>query len=219
MRRKIIQVTLALSMLVTALHLAPQPVRAEEAEPFDLAKAIRDAKTPAEHEAIASYYDQAATAAYAKAAEYRNLALNQQHLAVTGRSQFLSDGHYRQLEQFYNTHQVKLPENYTNMTLSEHNALLINGEAAPHTLSKGMHVLACLHDDRWRRWVPIPMRMILGVGFVVHGWAKWSRGPAAFAALLKQVDVPWPLANAWLVTLLETLNFSRFVARKYSIVS
>ena len=60
-----------------------------------------------------------------------------------------------------------------------------------------------LNGDRWRRWVPTPIRMILGVGFMVHGWAKWSRGPAAFAELLKQVDVPLPLANAWLVTLLE----------------
>src|SRR5215468_6685465 len=69
-----------------------------------------------------------------------------------------------------------------------------------------MHVLACLNHDRWRRWVPIPIRMILGVGFIVHGWAKWIRGPAAFAELLKQVDVPLPLANAWLVTLLEILG-------------
>jgi putative oxidoreductase len=45
--------------------------------------------------------------------------------------------------------------------------------------------------------------MILGVGFMVHGWAKWSRGPAAFAELLKQAHVPLPLANAWLVTVLE----------------
>ena len=45
--------------------------------------------------------------------------------------------------------------------------------------------------------------MILGVGFIVHGWAKWSRGPAAFAELLNQAHVPLPLANAWLVTLLE----------------
>jgi putative oxidoreductase len=59
------------------------------------------------------------------------------------------------------------------------------------------------NGDRWRGWVPIPIRMILGVGFMVHGWAKWSRGPAAFAQLLKQVGVPLPLANAWLVTLLE----------------
>jgi putative oxidoreductase len=60
-----------------------------------------------------------------------------------------------------------------------------------------------LNGDRWRRWVPVPIRMIIGVGFLAHGWAKWSRGPAAFAELLKQVGVPLPLANAWLVTLLE----------------
>src|SRR5215470_667564 len=45
--------------------------------------------------------------------------------------------------------------------------------------------------------------MILGVGFMVHGWAKWNRGPVAFAELLKQARVPLPLANAWLVTVLE----------------
>jgi putative oxidoreductase len=48
--------------------------------------------------------------------------------------------------------------------------------------------------------------MIIGVGFMVHGWAKWSRGPGAFAELLKQAGVPLPLANAWLVTLLEILG-------------
>ena len=45
--------------------------------------------------------------------------------------------------------------------------------------------------------------MVLGVGFIVHGWAKWKRGPAAFAELLKQARVPLPLVNAWLVTVLE----------------
>ena len=60
-----------------------------------------------------------------------------------------------------------------------------------------------LNCERWRHWVPNPIRMVLGVGFMIHGWAKWSRGPAAFAELLRQVHVPLPLANAWLVTLLE----------------
>ena len=45
--------------------------------------------------------------------------------------------------------------------------------------------------------------MILGVGFIVHGWAKWQRGPAVFAELLEQARVPLPLVNAWLVTVLE----------------
>ena len=64
-------------------------------------------------------------------------------------------------------------------------------------------MLELLNGKRWQQWVPIPIRMILGVGFMVHGWAKWSRGPAAFAELLKQAHVPLPLANAWLVTCLE----------------
>jgi putative oxidoreductase len=64
-------------------------------------------------------------------------------------------------------------------------------------------MLELLNGEQWQRWVPIPIRMILGVGFMAHGWAKWSRGPAAFAELLNQAHVPLPLANAWLVTLLE----------------
>ena len=101
MRRRILQVTLVLSMLVTVLSLAPPPARAEEPVPSARAPAMRDAKTPAELDALASSYDRAATAANATAAEYRKLALNQQQLAMTGRSQFLSDGRYRQLEQYY----------------------------------------------------------------------------------------------------------------------
>ena len=64
-------------------------------------------------------------------------------------------------------------------------------------------MLEFLNGVRWREWVPIPIRIILGVGFMVHGWAKWNRGPAVFAELLKEARVPLPLANAWLVTMLE----------------
>jgi hypothetical protein len=101
MRRSIIHVTLALCMLVTALYLAPQPARAEEAAPFDLAKAIRDAKTPAEHEAIASYYDQAAATAYTQAAEYRKIAEAYHNPAGRGQIRFGMESRYRQLEQYY----------------------------------------------------------------------------------------------------------------------
>jgi putative oxidoreductase len=69
--------------------------------------------------------------------------------------------------------------------------------------SKLINMIERLNGERWRRWAPVPIRMIIGVGFMVHGWAKWSRGPAAFAELLKQAHVPLPLANAWLVTFLE----------------
>jgi putative oxidoreductase len=64
-------------------------------------------------------------------------------------------------------------------------------------------MIESLDANRWQQWVPVPIRMIIGVGFMIHGWAKWSRGPAEFAKLLRQVGVPLPLVNAWLVTLLE----------------
>ena len=64
-------------------------------------------------------------------------------------------------------------------------------------------MLQLLNGERWQRWVPVPIRMILGVGFMVHGLAKWNRGPAVFAKLLEQAHVPFALTNAWLVTLLE----------------
>jgi putative oxidoreductase len=58
-------------------------------------------------------------------------------------------------------------------------------------------------SSSWSQRAFLPLRLVIGSGFMVHGWAKWSRGPAAFAELLKWAGVPLPLANAWLVTLLE----------------
>ena len=50
---------------------------------------------------------------------------------------------------------------------------------------------------------PIPLRIIIGYGFIAHGWAKWSRGPAGFGKLLQQSGVPFPEFTPWIVTLLE----------------
>ncbi|HEX6808456.1 MAG TPA: DoxX family membrane protein [Gemmatimonadaceae bacterium] len=57
--------------------------------------------------------------------------------------------------------------------------------------------------DRLRPWAIVPLRVVVGVGFVVHGYAKWTHGPANFGNLLQQIGVPLPLPTAWLVTGLE----------------
>ena len=54
-----------------------------------------------------------------------------------------------------------------------------------------------------RRWALLPLRAVVGYGFLAHGLAKWNRGPANFAKLLHVLGVPAPVPTAWLVTLLE----------------
>lgn len=56
------------------------------------------------------------------------------------------------------------------------------------------------------RWALLPLRLIVGYGFLAHGLAKWNRGPEKFAKLLALINVPQPAATAWLVTSLEVLG-------------
>src|ERR1700721_1261183 len=53
------------------------------------------------------------------------------------------------------------------------------------------------------RWAPIPLRLIVGYGFMQHGLAKLSRGPDTFAVVLHAIGVPAPHLMAWLTTLIE----------------
>ena len=58
----------------------------------------------------------------------------------------------------------------------------------------------------WSQWVPLPLRLVIGYGFIAHGWAKLSRGPAGFARLLEQIGAPLPEVTAWVSTFLELLG-------------
>src|SRR5262245_40624514 len=40
------------------------------------------------------------------------------------------------------------------------------------------------------RWAPIPLRLIIGYGFLHHGVAKLSRGPDGFVTILHALGVP-----------------------------
>jgi putative oxidoreductase len=58
----------------------------------------------------------------------------------------------------------------------------------------------------WRPWAPLPLRLVIGYGFIAHGWAKLSRGPAGFARLLEQIGAPQPELTAWVSTFIEILG-------------
>ncbi|AWN41299.1 DoxX family protein [Methylobacterium durans] len=54
-----------------------------------------------------------------------------------------------------------------------------------------------------RRWAPLPLRLIVGYGFMAHGVAKATRGPDAFPALLHAMGIPEPFLMGWLTILVE----------------
>src|SRR6516165_3787443 len=58
----------------------------------------------------------------------------------------------------------------------------------------------------WQKWAPLPLRLVIGYGFLAHGWAKLSRGPEGFARLLEQIGTPLPGAMAWVSTFTEILG-------------
>jgi putative oxidoreductase len=55
-------------------------------------------------------------------------------------------------------------------------------------------------------WAPIPLRLIVGYGFMEHGFAKLSRGPEAFAAILHTMSVPAPHLMEWLTIVTELIG-------------
>jgi putative oxidoreductase len=52
----------------------------------------------------------------------------------------------------------------------------------------------------------IPLRLVVGFGFMEHGYAKLARGPDAFAAILHTLGTPAPTLLAWITILVELLG-------------
>lgn len=58
----------------------------------------------------------------------------------------------------------------------------------------------------FRRWSALPLRIVVGYGFVVHGYAKIMNGPSHFAAALQALHVPAPRLMAAATIVLEIVG-------------
>lgn len=56
------------------------------------------------------------------------------------------------------------------------------------------------------RFAALPLRFMVGYGFLAHGLAKWTKGPVAFAAILHAAGVPAPHLMAWVTIAVEILG-------------
>jgi len=61
-------------------------------------------------------------------------------------------------------------------------------------------------------YAAIPLRLIVGYGFLAHGLAKWSRGPEAFAGILQATGVPMAHVMAWVTIATELVAGVAFLA-------
>src|SRR5262245_29020410 len=65
------------------------------------------------------------------------------------------------------------------------------------------------------RWVPLPLRLIVGYGFVMHGYLKLERGVDVFVAALGGLGIPHPQLMAWLTIAVELLGGLAVLAGAY----
>ena len=62
------------------------------------------------------------------------------------------------------------------------------------------------HGLAIKRWPLLPLRLIVGFGFIEHGLAKLAKGPDAFANILQAMGVPGAHFMAWSTILVEILG-------------
>jgi putative oxidoreductase len=56
------------------------------------------------------------------------------------------------------------------------------------------------------RWSALPLRLIVGYGFMEHGYAKLIHGPERFVAILHTLGVPAPELMGWATIMVELLG-------------
>jgi putative oxidoreductase len=70
-----------------------------------------------------------------------------------------------------------------------------------------------------KRFAPIPLRLIIGCGFVYHGLLKFTlSGHADFAAILQKIGIAPPEIIAWLLAAIELLGGLALIAGAMTVV-
>lgn len=66
--------------------------------------------------------------------------------------------------------------------------------------------LAVVRPPALQSWSAIPLRLIVGFGFVEHGYAKLARGPEEFIAILHSMGMPFASLLGWATILVEIVG-------------
>ncbi|UVT20125.1 MAG: DoxX family protein [Nitrospira sp.] len=61
-------------------------------------------------------------------------------------------------------------------------------------------------QKRLRPWTPLLLRVIVGYGFMAHGYAKLSRGPEQFISIVTAIGIPMPHLMGWATIIVQLLG-------------
>ena len=56
------------------------------------------------------------------------------------------------------------------------------------------------------QWYALPLRLMIGFGFMQHGYAKLARGPEDFISILHAMGLPVPALLGWATMLVEIVG-------------
>jgi putative oxidoreductase len=87
--------------------------------------------------------------------------------------------------------------------------------ASGHNERRRQLVTDDFNASRFGRWAVVPLRLIVGYGFVAHGYAKVINGPDSFAAALHGLGVPAPHLMAWATIVFELVGGLAVLAGAY----
>lgn len=61
-------------------------------------------------------------------------------------------------------------------------------------------------QKRLRPWTPLLLRVIVGYGFMAHGYAKLSRGPEQFISIVTAIGIPMPHLMGWATIIVQLVG-------------
>src|SRR6202023_34258 len=75
-------------------------------------------------------------------------------------------------------------------------------------LTNTITAIDILNLPKWNlhRWSILPLRLMVGYGFMEHGYAKLIHGPERFVTILHALAVPASELMAWATILVELLG-------------
>jgi putative oxidoreductase len=86
------------------------------------------------------------------------------------------------------------------------NVTSFNKERSRSSRDLPIYLICLISKSPIARWAPVPLRLIVGYGFMEHGFAKLARGLDAFPAILQALGVPAPHLMGWLTILVEIVG-------------